>query len=45
MSKKIPAIVAIIWCISVMASYYNVNAGYFSEKISVFGGYFLAFVK
>ena len=45
MKKQLPAFFAILWSVAVMASYYSVNVGYYSEKISVFGNYLLAYVN
>ena len=45
MKKQLPAFFAILWSVAVMASHYVVNVGYYSEKISVFGNYLLAYVN
>ncbi len=38
------AALGVVWCATVASFYYINNAGYYREKISVFGGFILKLV-
>ena len=43
--KTIGALLGLLWCLVVMVAYYVANAGYYDEKISVFGRFFVGFLS
>ena len=43
--KIIAPLLGLLWCVVVMITYYVANAGYYNEKISVFGRYFVGFLS
>ncbi len=44
-SKLFPAMVGLAWCLAVVGSYFAYNLGYYREKLSVFGNFFLKFLN
>ncbi len=44
-SKLFPAMIGALWCLAVIGSYYVYNFGYYREKLSVFGNFFLKFLN
>lgn len=39
------ALLGLLWCAVVLFSYYYSNAGYYHEKITTFGRFFLRFIE
>ena len=43
--KPIAPLLGLLWCVVVMVAYYVANAGYYDEKISMYGRFFLGFLS
>ena len=44
-TKTLRPAIGLAWCVIVSASYYFFNLPYYGEKISVFGDFFLSFLR